>query len=227
MKRSIVTTEDGSKTIRLEEWNEHYHSTHGAIQEALHVYINAGLDFYSAQDTPKVSPIHVLEAGFGTGLNALLAMLWSDRTKTKLCYTGIEAYPISHDEQQAMEYHKAIDGVKVKSLFDQLHKIPWNERSSITEFFSLQKQQLLFAELDLQLEADVVFFDAFGPRVQPELWEMPVLQRFYDALKPGGVFVTYSVKGTAKRAMQSLGFEVDIIDGPPGKRHMMRAIKPK
>jgi tRNA U34 5-methylaminomethyl-2-thiouridine-forming methyltransferase MnmC len=227
MKRSIVTTEDGSKTIRLEEWNEHYHSTHGAIQEALHVYINAGLNFYYAQNKTETQPIRVLEAGFGTGLNALLALIWSKQHNIQLNYTGVEAYPISRDEQQALDYHEAIDGDEVKSVFDLIHKIPWNERLKVTETFSLEKRQSLFSEVDLQSEADLVFFDAFGPRVQPELWETPVLQRFYDALKPGGVFVTYSVKGTAKRAMQGLGFEVNIIEGPPGKRHMMRAIKSK
>ena len=227
MKRQIVTTEDGSKTIRLEEWNEHYHSTHGAIQEAMHVYINAGLNFYCAQHKTEAQPIKVLEAGFGTGLNALLALMWSKQHNIQLHYTGLEAYPISKDEQQALEYHQAIDGAEIKSVFDQLHKIPWNECLEISETFSLLKQQMFFSELDLHSEADVVFYDAFGPRVQPELWEAPLLEKFYDALKPGGVFVTYSVKGTAKRAMQGLGFEVDIIEGPPGKRHMMRAVKPK
>lgn len=224
MKRSIVTTKDGSKTIRLEEWNEHYHSTHGAVQESMHVYIRAGLDHFLTKYQPD--EISVLEAGFGTGLNALLAQEWSEKTKTHIHYTGVEAFPISEEERHALDYSKVMSAANAEDIFHQLHEARWEEVVPLTEHFKLTKHQLFFAEMEMKNVADVVFYDAFGPRVQPELWEVPVFQKFYKALKPGGVFVTYCVKGTAKRAMQSIGFEVDIIEGPPGKRHMMRASKP-
>lgn len=223
MKRSIITTDDGSKTIKIEEWNEHYHSTHGAIQESMHVYIQAGLDYFSSRNQPE--SITVLEAGFGTGLNALLSYLWSEKSKIKIDYLGIEAYPISKEEIESLEYYKIIDGDNVKSVYDNLHQADWEQWSEISSFFRLKKQKLFFSDLEVQNQADVIFYDAFGPRVQPELWEKSIFQKFYDALKPNGVFVTYCVKGTARRALQEIGFEVDIIEGPPGKRHMMRALK--
>lgn len=223
MKRSIITTEDGSKTIKIEEWNEHYHSTHGAIQEAMHVYIRAGLDHFVAKNKPK--SIAVLEAGFGTGLNALLACLWSEKSKINIEYIGLEAYPIKENEREALDYHKVINGENVKSIYKQLHKAEWGKHVEISKTFSLQKQNLFFSDLELENHADVVFYDAFGPRVQPELWEKPIFQGFYQAMKTNGLLVTYSVKGTARRALQDIGFQVDVIDGPPGKRHMMRAFK--
>ncbi|MFD0933353.1 tRNA (5-methylaminomethyl-2-thiouridine)(34)-methyltransferase MnmD [Psychroflexus salinarum] len=224
MKRSVVTTCDGSKTIRIEEWDEHYHSTHGAIQESAHVYITAGLDhFLSLNQTESIS---VLEAGFGTGLNALLTALWSASKNISIEYLGVEAYPISSEEIQALDYHKTIDAENSKEIYEKLHQVQWDEWEQMSNTFRLKKQQQYFSEIELKNVADVVFYDAFGPRVQPELWEESIFKGFYEALKPGGVFVTYCVKGTARRALQSIGFEVDIIEGPPGKRHMMRAFKP-
>lgn len=223
MKRKIVTTKDGSKTIRIEDWDEHYHSIHGAIQEAMHVYIQAGLEHYM-----RVNPedsITVLEAGFGTGLNALLTGLWAEKNSITLDYIGLEAYPISKKEIEALDYPKVLQEKESPSIYDRIHQASWEEWVDISKGVRLQKQQLFFSDLNLNHEADVVFYDAFGPRVQPELWEAPVFERFYNALKPGGILVTYSVKGTAKRALQAIGFEVDIIEGPPGKRHMMRAYK--
>ena len=224
MKRSIIITKDGSKTIRLEDWNEHYHSTHGAIQEAMHVYIQAGLDHYKELNSSVA--FTVLEAGFGTGLNALLSCLWARKNKVQLDYIALEAYPISETEIGALDYSKVLEEENAESVYEQLHQAKWEDWVEISESFRLEKQQGLFSDLNLKNVADVVFYDAFGPRVQPELWEMSVFERFYNALKPKGVLVTYSVKGTAKRALQAIGFEVDIIEGPPGKRHMMRAYKP-
>lgn len=224
MKRSVVTTKDGSKTIRIEEWDEHYHSTHGAIQESMHVYIKAGLDYFLSLN--QTESITVLEAGFGTGLNALLTEFWSASKNIEIDYLGIEAYPVSDDEIQALDYHELIDDENSKEIYEKLHQAQWEEWAQISETFRLKKLKQYFSEIELKSEADVVFYDAFGPRAQPELWEKSVFVKFHEALKPGGVFVTYCVKGTAKRALQAIGFEVDVIEGPPGKRHMMRAFKP-
>lgn len=223
MKRSIITTADGSKTIKIEEWDEHYHSTHGAVQESMHVYIQAGLNHFVSKNQPQ--SITVLEAGFGTGLNALLTCLWSENSKIKVDYFGIEAYPISIQEVNALYYHEVITGDNVKLIYKKLHQSEWEKWAKISKNFYLKKQQLSFSDLKLKNQADIVFYDAFGPRVQPELWEVSIFQRFYEALRPGGAFVTYCVKGTARRALQNIGFEVDIIEGPPGKRHMLRAYK--
>jgi len=223
MKRSIITTKDGSKTIRLEDWDEHYHSTHGAIQESQHVYIEAGLEYYNDLYQPKT--LKVLEAGFGTGLNALLTYFWAEHHGVSVDYTGLEAYPISNDEHSAMEYHRELVSASAQQVYEDLHKAKWEEWTSISKAFQLKKNKIFFSDLKLKQQVDIVFYDAFGPRVQPKLWEALIFQKFYEALTPGGVFVTYCVKGTARRALQALGFEVDIIEGPPGKRHMMRAQK--
>lgn len=223
MKRRVITTDDGSKTIKIEEWNEHYHSTHGAIQESKHVYIQAGLEDYVARN--QLKPIIVLEAGFGTGLNALLTYLWSEKSNIKVDYIGIEAYPISEVEKEALDYDQAMNEDRVASIFEQLHQAKWEQWEEISKMFSLKKLKLFFADVELQNQVDVIFYDAFGPRVQPELWEKSIFERFHKALRPNGVLVTYCVKGTARRALQEIGFKVDIIEGPPGKRHMMRAYK--
>lgn len=223
MKRSIITTKDGSKTIRMEDWDEHYHSTHGALQEAMHVYIKAGLEYYKQQNNPK--ELRVLEAGFGTGLNALLTAKWAEENQIELKYTALEAYPLGFDEVEALDYQKLTGNPKAEEVFDRIHKAEWEQWSVISETFALCKKQLFFSEFNLENQADVIFYDAFGPRVQPELWETKSFEGFYKAMTPGGVFVTYCVKGTARRALQAIGLNMEIIEGPPGKRHMMRGIK--
>lgn len=225
MKRNLVATKDGSKTLQIEEWGEHYHSIHGALQESRHVYIQAGLDFFLSKNT-NITSLNVLEAGFGTGLNALLACLWAQDKAIQVDYFSMEAYPLSEKEISGLDFHKVLAEKNSKDIYKELHKAKWEELMPIHSMFRLQKQQCLFSEADSKEQIDIVFYDAFGPRVQPELWTEDSLKTFYKALKPGGVFVTYSVKGTAKRALQSLGFSLDIIEGPPGKRHMMRAQKP-
>ena len=225
MERNIVTTNDGSKTLQIEDWNEHYHSIHGALQESRHVYIQAGLDHYLSINKGQTS-LKVLEAGFGTGLNALLTSLWAQDKTTQVDYFALEAYPLLEEEIEALDYHNVIEEEHVKDTFDKLHTAKWGELVSIHPMFQLNKQHCFFSEANFKDQMDIVFYDAFGPRTQPELWTKDIFKVFYKALKPGGIFVTYSVKGTAKRAMQTVGFNVDIIEGPPGKRHMMRAQKP-
>jgi tRNA U34 5-methylaminomethyl-2-thiouridine-forming methyltransferase MnmC len=223
MNRTIVTTKDGSKTIKIEDWNEHYHSTHGAVLEAKHVYIGAGLDYF--HENHKSEPITVLEAGFGSGLNALLACFWSEKQSVRMNYIGLEAYPVAENEWKALDYSEQIQNDSYSSIYEKLHESAWETTSEITSLFTLKKHHSFFSDLQLDQKADVVFYDAFGPRVQPELWEKSIFENFYRALKPNGVFVTYSVKGTARRALEEIGFKVDVIEGPPGKRHMMRAEK--
>ena len=226
MKREIIKTGDGSATIYLPEWNEHYHSKHGAVQEALHVFIKSGLNHFI--DKYSASKAAILEIGFGTGLNALVTYLEALKRAVAIEYTGVEAYPVSSDELEHLDYSglfEAEEGV-LKKIFEQIHQSSWDEKEEISAVFQLTKQQKFFAEIEESEKFDLVFFDVFGPRVQPELWTEEIFSKMFRALRSGGVLVTYSAKGSVRRAMQAVGFEVERIPGPPGKREMLRATKP-
>ncbi|TDY07603.1 tRNA (5-methylaminomethyl-2-thiouridine)(34)-methyltransferase MnmD [Meridianimaribacter flavus] len=219
MKRKIITTADGSKTIQIEDWNEQYHSVHGAIQEAMHVFILHGL--FCFLDSHK--PISILEIGFGTGLNAFITLLESEKSNLHINYTGVEAYPVTQEEVDALNYTEQLK--TNNTLFSKLHQCDWEVLHHITPKFSLTKQQKFFKDIDAVAEFDLIYFDAFGARVQPELWTETVFELMYKALKPKGVLVTYSAKGSVRRAMQTVGFSVEKLPGPPGKREMLRATK--
>ncbi len=222
MKRSIITTSDGSKTIQIEGWNEQYHSIHGALQEAKHVYINAGLKTFLERQ-PKQNALTVLEIGFGTGLNALLTALESLNISQEICYHGIEAYPVEAEELQALGYDTLIGSDP--SIFQNIHNCSWHENHKILPHFSIVKRQAFFSDIDEANAFDVIYFDAFGPRVQPDLWIESIFKKMYEALRPNGLLVTYCAKGSVRRCMQAVGFEVERLLGPPGKREMLRAIK--
>ena len=222
MKRSIITTSDGSKTIQIEGWNEQYHSIHGALQEAKHVYINAGLKTFLERQ-PKQNALTVLEIGFGTGLNALLTALESLNISQEICYHGIEAYPVEAEELQALGYDTLIGSDP--SIFQNIHNCSWHENHKILPHFSIVKRQAFFSDIDEANAFDVIYFDAFGPRVQPDLWIESIFKKMYEALRPNGLLVTYCAKGSVRRCMQAVGFEVERLPGPPGKREMLRAIK--
>lgn len=222
MKRSIITTSDGSKTIQIEGWNEQYHSIHGALQEAKHVYINAGLKTFLERQ-PKQNALTVLEIGFGTGLNALLTALESLNISQEICYHGIEAYPVEAEELQALGYHTLIGSNP--SIFQNIHNCSWHETHKILPHFSIVKRQAFFSDIAEVNVFDVIYFDAFGPRVQPNLWIESIFKKMYEALRPNGLLVTYCAKGSVRRCMQAVGFEVERLPGPPGKREMLRAIK--
>ena len=222
MKRSIITTSDGSKTIQIEGWNEQYHSIHGALQEAKHVYINAGLKTFLERQ-PKQNALTVLEIGFGTGLNALLTALESLNISQEICYHGIEAYPVEAEELQALGYHTLIGSDP--SIFQNIHNCSWHETHKILPHFSIVKRQAFFSDIAEVNAFDVIYFDAFGHRVQPNLWIESIFKKMYEALRPNGLLVTYCAKGSVRRCMQAVGFEVERLPGPPGKREMLRAIK--
>ena len=222
MKRSIITTSDGSKTIQIEGWNEQYHSIHGALQEAKYVYINAGLKTFLERQ-PKQNALTVLEIGFGTGLNALLTALESLNISQEICYHGIEAYPVEAEELQALGYHTLIGSDP--SIFQNIHNCSWHETHKILPHFSIVKRQAFFSDIAEVNAFDVIYFDAFGPRVQPNLWIESIFKKMYEALRPNGLLVTYCAKGSVRRCMQVVGFKVERLPGPPGKREMLRAIK--
>ncbi|ASV29139.1 tRNA (5-methylaminomethyl-2-thiouridine)(34)-methyltransferase MnmD [Maribacter cobaltidurans] len=219
MKREIITTGDGSKTIQIREWNEQYHSKHGAINEAYHVFINQGLDLFQNRQ------ISILEIGFGTGLNAFITLLEAPKRRLKIDYVGVEAYPVVDEEIEELNYIEELNAVSHSGDFRKLHSCSWEKASIITENFSLLKQQKDFREINNSAEFDLIYFDAFGARVQPELWTEHIFSKMFEALKMNGYLVTYAAKGSVRRAMLEVGFEVERLPGPPGKREMLRAKK--
>lgn len=223
MKREIITTSDGSTTIHIPEWNEQYHSKHGAVQEAYHVFIESGLFHFITQFNK--TPIQILEIGFGTGLNALITFMEAEKNNLSIDYTGIEAYPVSEEELGQLNYSVLFENEKAGTYFKALHQASWETTHQLTDFFNFEKQKKFFQQIVAKEAFDLIYFDAFGSRVQPELWEEPIFQKMYNALKIDGILTTYSAKGSAKRAMLRVGFEVEKIPGPPGKREMLRARK--
>lgn len=223
MKREIIKTGDGSTTIYLPNWNEHYHSKHGAIQEARHVFIEMGLKKALKSDLQQIS---ILEIGFGTGLNALVTWQEVKNRDIKIIYTGIEAYPVTQEEIDNLNFPAEIKEEGAISFFKNMHSASWENQHEISKFFKFTKQKKFFQEIEFQAEFDLLYFDAFGARVQPDLWTEAIFEKMYDALKPGGILVTYAAKGSVRRAMLAMGFLVERLPGPPGKREMLRSVKP-
>lgn len=219
MKRKIIVTSDGSTTIHLPGWNESYHSTHGAIQEAYHVFIEMG---YKAIEKKDFS---ILEIGFGTGLNAFITLLETAKDQRNIDYVGVEAYPVKEDELLALNYVSELDTRNFSHKFEEMHLTPWNKSHQVTSNFTLTKRQMFFHNINDVNTFDLIYFDAFGAKVQPELWSEEIFKLMFTSLKPGGKIVTYSAKGSVRRAMQAVGFEVERLPGPPGKREMLRGTK--
>ncbi|MDX2361441.1 MAG: tRNA (5-methylaminomethyl-2-thiouridine)(34)-methyltransferase MnmD [Crocinitomicaceae bacterium] len=219
MKRTVIATTDGSKTIYIEEMDETYHSSHGAIQEAKHVFIKNGLEVLESDS------IRVFELGFGTGLNALLTCKFANDADRFIEYHGIEAFPVSLEMASEMDYPSLIEG-DYSPHFESIHSNKRDDLIEITDKFSLKKIEAKIQKVELDPDYyDIVFFDAFGPRAQSEMWEMEILKKMYDALKVNGVLVTYCAQGQFKRNLKALGFTVESLPGPPGKREMTKAIK--
>lgn len=219
LKREIIQTEDGSTTIHLEEWNESYHSKHGAIQEAKHVFIKNGLSLFAGKT------ISILEIGFGTGLNAFITYLESQNLGQVIDYVGVEAYPVVPEEIESMNYVEELGAQNEWEIFKKMHESNWNEAFSLSNHFTITKRQQFFQEINDVEQFDLIYFDAFGYRVQPELWSTEIFKKMYDSLKTNGVLVTYAARGVVKRSMIEVGFRVEKLAGPPGKREMFRALK--
>jgi tRNA U34 5-methylaminomethyl-2-thiouridine-forming methyltransferase MnmC len=219
LKRSIIQTRDGSTTIHIEGWDECYHSRFGAIQEAHHVFIKNGLSLFENRS------ISILEIGFGTGLNAFITFLESQKLNQTIDYVGVEAYPVSADEVVSMNYISELNAENESEIFKKMHQCNWNEQIILRADFLFTKRQQFFADINDVEMFDLIYFDAFGYDVQSELWSTEIFQKMYDALKSKSVLVTYAARGVVKRSMIEVGFTVEKLEGPPGKREMFRAKK--
>ena len=235
-----------------EDLNQHYHSTFGAIQESRHIFIGAGLKFalasginspapecftghnplasasirHSLDPLFSQSPIKILEIGFGSGLNALMTLNETEKQGINLHYTAVEAFPLDERCWKMLNYAKLLESIDHPQIFAKLHHAAWNVAEEISPHFILQKIHTKLEEfIPDQGAFNLIYFDAFGPDAQPELWTEKIFRNLWHGMSPGGILVTYSVKGTVVRALRSAGFITEKLPGPPGKRHILRAVK--
>lgn len=223
MKREIIITGDGSHSFSVPELNVAYHSIHGAAQESMHVYIKTGLIDSGLFDYVGVH--HILEVGFGTGLNALLTLVEADKHKNRIYYTAIEPYPLHETEISQLNYCEHLNLPHYQHLFEKMHQCEWDEMIEITEYFRLTKMKCNLIDFSTENSFFIIYFDAFAPNAQPEVWTKSVFDKMFSILQPGGILVTYCSKGDVRRAMMAAGFQVEKLRGPSNKREMLRARK--
>jgi tRNA U34 5-methylaminomethyl-2-thiouridine-forming methyltransferase MnmC len=221
MSIKIILSGDGSHTLFVDELNETYHSTKGAMAESEYVFIEHGLAY--CKDSKA---LNIFEVGFGTGLNALLTCLAAKKMNIKVDYVSIEAYPLQKEIVSELNYGGAINEAEAQYIFDQLHEVKWGEKVEINTHFSITKMHEQLADCNLPVETfNMVYYDAFAPSKQPEMWHIDLLRKVTASLKPGGILVTYCANGQFKRDLKTLGLTVETLPGPLGKKEMTRAIK--
>jgi len=218
MNSELLITEDGSNSLYVPEIDECYHSSHGAIQESRHIFIEAGLK------QCRKSEINVLEVGFGTGLNAFLTMIEAERSGKQIQYVSLEKYPVETEKALRLNYPEELSPEK-RSFFELMHISAWNEKIQITPFFSLEKIKTDFTQYTPEHKFDVIFFDAFSPEKQPEMWTQERFELIYKHCNHGAILTTYCAKGVVRRSMQVAGFIVERLAGPPGKREILRGVR--
>jgi tRNA U34 5-methylaminomethyl-2-thiouridine-forming methyltransferase MnmC len=214
----LVITADGSHTIFVPELDEHYHSVNGAIRESEHIFIKGGFEFC------KSDPLYIFEAGFGTGLNALLTAIKSLNGEREIFYTAIEKYPLDEIMLKSLNY-SMLTGKEGEIIFNLIHHSEWEQMNRICRHFSLMKIRGDLVTDDLAGSFGLIYFDAFCPEKQPEMWTKNVFIKIAGITDQNGIFVTYSSKGEVKRNLRDCGFAVTRLPGPPGKRHFIKAIK--
>lgn len=217
-----VITADGSSSIFVPQLNEHYHSTNGAIQESLHVFINSGLRTFFINN-PMISEIRIFEMGFGTGLNALLAWQFSQENNIPIHYSSVEKYPINLDLVKELNYGQQINQPEAENCFRFLHSAAWDIENTMNNFtfIKINNDILQYCHTDT---IHVVFFDAFSPDIEPQLWNIDVFKKITKTMDSNSILTTYSAKGEVRRNLMAAGFTVEKLEGPPGKRHMLRGI---
>jgi len=221
MSNQLFLTQDGSHSIFSKQFGVSYHSKYGAIQETQHVFIDAGLRPKSLQQ----KEIAILDIGFGTGLNAYMTLLESIKNDLQTTYVAYEAFPIGKEQVELLNYPQLLKAPSSAAYFSLLHNQEWNRIGQLHDNFTFTKHLSSFQNIDFQDTFDLIYFDAFAPSAQPELWETALLSKMYKALKCNGMLVTYCAKGQVKRNLKEVGFKVEKLKGPPGKREMTRAIK--
>jgi tRNA U34 5-methylaminomethyl-2-thiouridine-forming methyltransferase MnmC len=220
MNRELVITKDGSHTLFVPELNEHYHSIFGAIQESKHVFIKEGLNYLNRKS------ITIFEIGLGTGLNAILTLMEAVQNNFRLEYYAIEKFPLDIKIIYQLNYPELLKlNEQEKELFYKMHKTGWGIKTEFNNNFSLTKIKNDITEFTIPFSYDIVYFDAFAPGKQPEMWSKNVFQKLYNNLNPKGILTTYCSKGGVKRTLMSLEYRVESIPGPRGKREIIRAQK--
>lgn len=215
---NIKTTEDGSNTLYSSRFNEHYHSTFGALTESMHVYIEAGLNH------SKLNSIHIFEVGFGSGLNAILTYIESLKRNLRVTYTAIELYPVELEIINRLNYIDYLTDDQ-KTIYNKIQTCKWNKKVKISDHFTIHKICSDFNSYVFQEKFDLIYFDAFAPDKQPEMWEPENFIKIYESLNSEGILTTYSSKGSVKINLRKSGFKVTRLKGPTGKRHILRAEK--
>lgn len=225
MKRLPLITKDGSHTISIPEMDVTYHSIHGAIQESMHVFIEAGLHPIWLLKSDPMGELRIFEMGFGTGLNALLTLMEAEERKQPVYYYSVELFPLNNEEIKQLNYCTELNRADLQPLFERLHHCEWEQDIRITDHCTVYKTNTDLANLSTHQRFNLIYYDAFAPGAQPELWTTAVFEKLYNLLLPGGILVTYCSKSDVQRAMKAAGFVIEKIPGPPGKREMIRAIK--
>ncbi|HET6994579.1 MAG TPA: tRNA (5-methylaminomethyl-2-thiouridine)(34)-methyltransferase MnmD [Chitinophagaceae bacterium] len=225
MERKMIITKDGSASIAIPEMNVTYHSIHGAIQESLHVFIEAGFSYLINELTGK--PINIFEMGFGTGLNALLTLIEADTKNQPVHYTSVELYPLRDNEISLLNYCEQLKQAAYQPSFEKLHSCDWEKDIAMSPFFTFHKSRTDLVNFSTHQPFNLAYYDAFAPVAQPELWTKSIFEKLFNMMSPGGILVTYCSKGDVQRAMKAAGFGIEKIPGPPGKREILRAEKRK
>lgn len=223
MERLPLITGDGSPTIFIPALDVTYHSRHGALQESRHVFIREGL--LPALSATSVSPLRILEMGFGTGLNALLSLLEANERKRNLHYTALELYPLSAEEAAALSYDTLFENPDNRAVYRDLHQCAWETEVPVSPYFTLCKRNISMTAYTDDTGFDLIYYDAFAPAAQPDLWTEEVFSLLFKLSRPGALLVTYCSKGSVRRAMQAAGWQVEKRPGPPGKREMVRGFR--
>jgi len=220
MERKIITTKDGSHSIAVPEMNVTYHSIHGAIQESMHVFIEAGFrsDYFRQKESNSI-----LEVGFGTGLNALLTAIEAEKTEKSIYYLALEPFSISVEQVHLLNYCELLNRKDLQEDFIRMHQCEWNKSMAVTENLLMHKSNSTLQTFRHPTKFDLIYFDAFAPAAQPELWTKDIFEKLFRMMNDQGILVTYCSKGDVRRAMQSAGFIVEKLPGPPRKREMIRA----
>ena len=221
MEQSLHDSLDGSHTVFSNKYNAHYHSIYGALDESIHVFISAGFFYFYRRNR---TPISILEMGFGTGLNAYLSLLESDRFKVDINYVTLEADPISPELARTLNYPTLLQCAHAQGFY-RMHDCAWEKPILITNEFNFQKRKCLIQDFSSDQKFDLIYFDAFAPSCQSHLWELELHQKLYLMLTAGGALVTYCTQGQFKRNLKSIGYRLEILNGPGKKREMLRAIK--